>query len=232
MDNSKAIDEALKRLHEYGIIVTAKKRMGNDKGWRVECGNGAIVNVYENGTVVVQGKSKEEMEKALGLGNNKEGAKTILKKQEQNVFVVYGHDKALKDELEAMLRRWGLNPSILNQLPSGASTIIEKLEKYASVDVKFGIVLATPDDEGKKANSDEKPRPRVRQNIVLELGMLLSKLGRKKVAILLKEVDEMEKPSDISGLIYFPFSKSLEEIRADLAKEMNAQGITIDLANL
>jgi len=46
-----------------------------------------------------------------------------------------------------MLRRWGLEPLILDQLPSKGQTIIEKLEEYTA-GVGFAVVLATPDDEG------------------------------------------------------------------------------------
>ncbi|WP_315548932.1 TIR domain-containing protein [Lautropia mirabilis] len=47
-----------------------------------------------------------------------------------------------RTELEAMLRRWRLEPLILDQLPSEGQTIIEKLEKYTA-EVKFAVVLAT-----------------------------------------------------------------------------------------
>ena len=43
------------------------------------------------------------------------------------VFVVYGHDEPARTQLEAMLRRWGMEPLILDQLPSEGQTIIEKL---------------------------------------------------------------------------------------------------------
>jgi predicted nucleotide-binding protein len=46
-----------------------------------------------------------------------------------------------------MLRRWDLDPLILDQLTSGGQTIIEKLESVRK-DTSFAVVLATPDDEG------------------------------------------------------------------------------------
>jgi predicted nucleotide-binding protein len=39
-----------------------------------------------------------------------------------------------------MLRRWGLEPLILDQLPSGGQTIIEKLENLRE-EAKFAVVL-------------------------------------------------------------------------------------------
>ena len=122
---------------------------------------------------------------------------------------MYGHDNDAKTQLEVMLRRWKLDPLILDQLPSEGATIIEKLEKYTSK-VGFAVVLATPDDEGHRvAHSDEKVY-RARQNVVLELGMLLARLGRSIVAILLKDPGQMERPSDIQGLIYISFKQNLQ----------------------
>jgi predicted nucleotide-binding protein len=93
-------------------------------------------------------------------------------------------------------------------------------------------VLATPDDEGHRAGHTDEKSFRARQNVVLELGMLLSTLGRRKVAILLKEQGRMERPSDIQGLIYIPFKDDVKDARVLLAKEMVAQGYQIDIKNL
>lgn len=63
--------------------------------------------------------------------------------------------------------------------------------------------------------------------------MLLVKLGRPKVAILLENQVEMERPSDIQGLIYIPFKQDLQKEAGQLlAKEMAAQGYKIDVKNL
>jgi predicted nucleotide-binding protein len=131
-----------------------------------------------------------------------------------------------------MLRRWGLQPLILDQLPSEGQTIIEKLESYTG-QVQFGVVLATPDDEGHRTNHPDEKSFRARQNVVLELGMLLSRLGRSKVAILLKQQEKMERPSDIQGLIYIPFKDDIaKEAGVLLAKEMAAQGFQISIDKL
>lgn len=117
-------------------------------------------------------------------------------------------------------------------MPSEGQTIIEKLEKYTA-DVHFAVVLATPDDEGNRAGREDEKAYRVRQNVVLELGMLLSRLGRSRVAIILKQQANMERPSDIQGLIYIPFKDDLQkEAGTILAKEMAAQGYHIDIAKL
>ena len=96
----------------------------------------------------------------------------------------------------------------------------------------FRIVLATPHDIGYPKNDESKKRHRVRQNVVLELGMLLSRIGREKVAILLSQSEDMEKPSDIDGLIYIPFKDNIEETKLSLAKEMQSNGYELDIAKL
>ena len=150
----------------------------------------------------------------------------------RKVFVVYGHDTTARTQLEAMLRRWDLEPVILDQLASEGQTVIEKLMRYSSDAVGFAVVLATPDDEGYRRSREDEKKFRARQNVILELGLLLAKLGRERVAIFIKGQDEMERPSDIQGLIYLPFVNDVEEPKLTLAKEMQKQGITLDLEKL
>jgi predicted nucleotide-binding protein len=92
--------------------------------------------------------------------------------------------------------------------------------------------LATPDDEGNIVGKQDEKKLRARQNVVLESGLLLSKLGRARVAILLKNQEKMERPSDIQGLIYLPFTDDVAETKVQLAKEMEKQGISIAMAKL
>lgn len=214
--------EIIKRLENNGLTILNNSRV-NNCGNKLEISNGAIVNVYDKGTFNVQGKNTEYVNNLLVTDN-----KLCNKK----VFVVYGHDHIARTQLEAMLRRWDLEPIILEQIVSSGSTIIEKLEEYTS-QAGFGIVLATPDDMG-YAKSDNKKifKSRVRQNVVLELGMLLSSIGRDKVAILLKEEPDFERPSDIDGLIYIPFKNNVEESKVSLAKEMNRHNYRIEISKL
>lgn len=182
---------------------------------------GSIINCFNTGKHNVQGRNQDETKAML------EGTAVCINRK---IFVVYGHDDIARTQLEALLRRWDLEPIILDQIASGGQTIIEKLEEY-SKEVGYAIVLATPDDEG-KAKSEESYKSRVRQNVVLELGLFLAKLGREKVAILLKEYPEFEKPSDIHGLIYIPFEKKVDEVALNLIRELTNQGYNIDSSRI
>ena len=190
-------------------------------GKSIKLNNGGIINCFNTGKYSVQGKNQDEIRAVL------EGAVSVANKK---VFVVYGHDDIAKLQLEALLRRWDLEPIILDQQASAGQTIIEKLEEYGS-DVGYAIILATPDDEG-KAKTETDYKSRVRQNVVLELGMFLAKLGREKVAILLKETANFEKPSDIQGLVYIPFQDRVDDVALNLIRELTRQGYSIDTAKL
>lgn len=210
-------------IKSAGFEVISDKPMKNGYGDTIRISNGCIVNVYHTGKVSFQGKNTEPIKDLI------EGASTTP--INRKVFVVYGHDEVARTQLEAMLRRWDLEPLILDQLESSGNTIIEKLEEYIP-QADFGIILATPDDVGFSKNDEKSKKYRVRQNVVLEMGMLLSQLGRSKVAILLKNIEDMEKPSDINGLIYIPFSADVKETTVDLAKEMNRNGYYIEISKL
>lgn len=183
----------------------------------ISLSNGGKVNCFTSGKYSVQGKAQDEVKAIL------EG---VAPTSNRKIFVVYGHDEIARTQLEALLRRWDLEPIILDQQASAGQTIIEKLEEYIA-DVGYAIVLATPDDEG-KAKSESITKSRVRQNVVLELGMFLAKLGRERVAILLKEATDFERPSDIQGLIYIPFQNKVDEVSLNLIRELSRQGYTID----
>lgn len=225
------LDDIKTSLQAIKIDIKQEQRNGNNTGTQLRLTNGAIVNVYDNGNYNVQGKNTDEVKAALGMALQG-GAKKAVAGSNNKVFVVYGHDKAARNNLEAMLRRWGLEPLILDQLPSEGQTIIEKLENYTG-QVDFAVILATPDDIGYRAGHEDESAHRARQNVVLELGMLLSNLGRKKVAILLNQQENMERPSDIQGLIYIPYKDDLEkEAGLLLAKEMASQGYNIDVTKV
>ena len=211
-------------LKTVNQTIVEEKRSGNDMGTVLKLSNGCIINCWDKGTANCQGKNAEKITTLLS-------GTTASSIQNRKVFVVYGHDNNARTQLEAMLRRWDLEPLILDQLISSGQTIIEKLEEYTQ-QANFGIVLATPDDIGYPKNDESKKQYRVRQNVVLELGMLLSRIGRDKVAILLSQAEDMEKPSDIDGLIYIPFKDNVEETKLSLAKEMQNNGYALDIAKL
>ena len=145
----------------------------------------------------------------------------------REVFIVHGQDEAAKLAVARFIERLGLTPTILHEKPSKGRTIIEKFHDYS--DVGFAVVLMTPDDIGASADDEKNLKPRARQNVILELGLFLGKLGRKGVCALYKEGVEM--PSDYDGVIYVPMDKS-NGWQLQLAKEIKAAGIDVDMNKL
>ena len=219
-----SLEQVKALLKTANQTIVDEKRSGNNLGTVLKLSNGCIINCWDKGTANCQGKNADQITTLLS-------GTAISSTQNRKVFVVYGHDNHARTQLEAMLRRWDLEPLILDQLISSGQTIIEKLEEYTQ-QANFGIVLATPDDIGYPKNDETKKQYRVRQNVVLELGMLLSKIGREKIAILLSQAEDMEKPSDIDGLIYIPFKDNVEETKLSLTKEMQNNGYALDIAKL
>ncbi len=200
---------------------------------------GTKVNFFPStGKVQVQGKDTSEKQRAEQLlqtaptVTSVAGVATpqnLALLPPEKVFIVYGHDTNAREQLELLLRRLKLEPVILANLITEGQTIIEMLEKHRA-NVKYACVLLTPDDEGHKRNCPAEKKYRARQNVVLELGMFLSTLGRKCVAILHK--GDVELPSDIHGLVYIPFQNHVSEVKQRLAAELQEAGFHINIKDL
>ena len=145
------------------------------------------------------------------------------------VFIVHGRDDEAKLMVARFVEKLGIEAIILHEKPSSGRTIIEKIEKHAEK-AGFAIVLITPDDlGGLKDSLDVEPNPRARQNVVFELGYFMGKLGRERVCPLFK--GEVEKPSDIDGIVYVPMDSS-DGWKLNLAQEMKQAGLPVDLNKL
>ncbi len=221
--------EDLREFLSRRNVKTIEKKV--PYGTQFRCPDGEIFTVYDKGSFTTQGsqtpltadvKSWHEAGCALPGEGAVAPAAAAAAGRDQPVFIVYGHDAGSRDALELLLRRMGLEPIILQNLPAAGDTIIEKLEHYLGEhgNVGFACVLLTADDEGHKAGFPEEKKYRARQNVVLELGMVLARLGRPRVAILHKE--SVELPSDIAGLIYIPFRERPDEVRTKLFQLRNA----------
>lgn len=139
----------------------------------------------------------------------------------EQVFIVHGHDDLAKLEMSDFIEELGLEPIILHMQASSGRTIIEKIEHYSNVG--FGIVLYTPCDVGSKAGALNR-NYRARQNVVFEHGYLIGKLGRPRVAAVVK--DTVETPNDISGVVYVPLDTQ-NDWKEELKKEMRSVGYQV-----
>jgi hypothetical protein len=143
--------------------------------------------------------------------NGSNGMEVVEIMPENNkIFVVHGHDEEMKQTVALTLEKLDLRPIILHEQPNSGKTIMEKLEA-STEKISFAIVLLSPDDKGCKAKDfPESAKLRARQNVILELGYFIGKLGRNKVLILFKDEMDFEQPSDFVGVLYTRFKAGWE----------------------
>lgn len=139
----------------------------------------------------------------------------------RKVFIVHGHDDGSREMVARFLERIGLEAIILHEQASQGRTVIEKVVAHGNVG--FAVVLLTPDDEGCAKGGE--PEPRARQNVLLELGYFIGRLGRDKVCALKRGT--LEIPSDFAGVVWETMDSSGGWKQA-LARELVAAGHSID----
>jgi len=147
------------------------------------------------------------------------------------VFVVHGHDHALKTDVERFVHQIGLEPVVLHRQPDKGQTIIEKFEEHS--DVGYAFILLTPDevaytiDQDALTDESRVKERRARPNVIFEFGYFVGKLGRDRVCCIYKEGVEL--PSDLTGLIYKKVSDTIETQAFSIIRELKAAGFAIQL---
>jgi len=147
----------------------------------------------------------------------------------KKVFVVHGRDEVAKTNLEVFLHEIGLEPVVLHRQADEGMTIIEKFEKHS--DVGYAFILLTPDEVAYLASEEAKPDVdrrkefRARPNVIFEFGYFVGKLGRSRVCCLY--AGDVTLPSDVSGMIYKRYDKSIEDVGYSIIKDLKASGYAI-----
>ena len=181
--------------------------------------------LYESSVINILGVLKAALELVKqDKGLYKPQKKQNMKKLTDTVFWVHGRDQILLQQTARFLEGIDITTIILFEQPSKGQTIIEKLESNS--EVSFAVVLLTPDDVGKLSNETKELKPRARQNVILELGFFIGKLGRNNVSVLYDE--SVELPSDYRGVEYIKIDTD-GAWRLKLAKEMKHAGLDIDM---
>lgn len=213
-----------------------------DKGnmHQIKTKESETLNLFPNGTLQVQGSPaiKQKFETDFDQYNGApqapaatmavDGAPNAAVVLPKQVFIVHGHDDSAREQLELVLHKLGLDPYVLANTGGHGLTIIEALEAKIGKNssTAFGIVLMTPDDMGYAlTKGQDSVQPRARQNVVLEMGMLISSIGRKNMAILVK--GHLEKPSDADGVLYIAFNNHVKETVPRLANRLKESGFIL-----
>lgn len=159
--------------------------------------------------------------KAYVMNHGKVTPKLITSKS-KNIFIVHGHDGEARESVARFLTNIGFVPIILHEQANRGRTIIEKVE--ANSDVSFAIVLLTPDDEGRVKDGGQF-EPRARQNVLLELGYFIGRLGREHICALKRGTVEI--PSDFAGVVWETMDAG-NGWKQSLGRELEAAGHDID----
>lgn len=146
-----------------------------------------------------------------------------VEKKYDKVFIVHGHDNALKQEVARIIEKQGLEAVILSEQANGGKTIIEKIEENS--DVGAAICLFTADDYG-RAKDATSENLRARQNVVFEAGYFMGKLGRGNVILIASP--DIEIPSDLQGVVY----TNKDMWQTDVLRELKAIGYNVDFNKL
>ncbi len=211
----------LQDLHRIGFRPSWAPSANDDKVRYWQSGTNEMMNLFntikEELTLFHKQRGKPTAEVSTAHSTNK-------------VFIVHGRDEEMKIAVARTLDKLKLNPVILHEQPNKGRTIIEKFTDYS--DVGFAIVLLSPDDVGRaKEDSDDKLSTRARQNVILELGYFLGKLGRESVLALYKPVDSFEMATDYAGVVYVPYD-DLGRWQFDLVRELKACNYEVDANSL
>lgn len=141
----------------------------------------------------------------------------------KKIFIVHGRNEAIRDKVEAFVRRIGLNPIILCKEASKGQSILDKIISYS--DVGFALVLYTGCDEGRLRGANEECKPRARQNVVFEHGYMIAHLSKDRVVALIED-DSVEIPGDYSGVVYIKLSDL--DWETQVKRELHAANIEFD----
>lgn len=147
----------------------------------------------------------------------------------EKIFIVHGHNEEMKQSVARTIEKLNLKAIILHEQPNRGRTIIQKF--IDNSDVGFAIVLMSADDYGfKKTEEATNASLRARQNVILELGFFLGKLGTERVIAIFEQTDNFEIPSDYDGIIFIPYDRG-GRWKYDVVKELKALSYNVD-ANL
>jgi len=148
----------------------------------------------------------------------------LAAKPSNEVFIVHGHNEGAREAVARFLQKGGLKPIILHEIANQGRMVLQKF--LDSSDVGFAVILMTPDDFG-AANGSE-PKPRARQNVILELGYFIGKLGQSRVCAL--KSGDIELPTDILGIGWTSLDNNAWHV--PLWRELKAAGYDVKLEEM
>lgn len=215
-------DSSVRALHlSNDDILYVGDRQGNVYAWdfdkfamQLYQGNSRVINILEvNNDVII---IFEDSVVRLDLEVEK------MKKKDK-VFIIHGKNNELKREVQLLLERIGIDGIVLHERANKGRTIIDKLIEEAEPAI-YAIAILTPDDVVDSAF-------RARQNVYLEAGYFLGKLGKSRVLLL--KLGSIEIPSDLQGILYTEVDDIVNGYwKSKVVKELISAGFNVDMSEL
>ena len=170
-------------------------------------------------------------EELLRKSNEGSGGRMI---DPRNIFVIYGRNLQVKEDLFDLLRTVDLKPfewsTVVELTGEGCPTNYQSIDK-AMDNVQAFIALFTPDDEVKlrdelldKGEKEESVTHQPRPNVLFETGLAFGK-DRKKTIIV--EVGEIRRITDLDGFNTVKLDGSIKK-RKELIKRLETLNCKID----
>ena len=151
---------------------------------------------------------------------------TEMKRIFNNVFVVYGHNRAMYNAVNGYVKKLGLNSiDLLENSNGGIQSVFDALVK-CSYSIEFAIILLSADDIALDVENNKITR-RARQNVIFEMGFFAGALGKDNVIVLYEKNENFEFPSDIKVVYYTEYDKE-ETWKAQLYHALKKAGFELD----
>lgn len=232
VDNSYIVSQYYVYLNRHSRYVDVKEHYENELAPHIQGSN--YVHRYYTNACARLGYIQEN-----DAGHPLSNQRTVLddtisntdnNEQSKRVFLVYGQNPPELNIIKYVLKTNRIEFTDLAENVSG-DTILQKFESFAS-ESKFAIVLLTPTDhvirKGTSGNNEDVFYPR--QNVVLEWGYFLGKLGKSNIAVLLQEQGhtlhkDFIVPSDMLGTEHISMS---DNWMLKLAQRLKKSGFSIN----
>lgn len=132
----------------------------------------------------------------------------------RRVFITHGRSRDWYDVQSHIEHDLGLKTMELSQEASKGKTIIEKLES-GTTDCDSAVIIMSGDD------TDGDGTPRVRENVMHEIGYFHGAYGRSQVVLLHEE--GVSVPTNLGGIVYVAYPKGFVKATfGELDRELRA----------
>jgi len=144
------------------------------------------------------------------------------------IFLVHGPDNEMHTDVTQTLQKLELDPIILHEKPDGRRTLIDKISDYTHV--SFAVVLVSPNNlVYPKEKSPDESKYLANQNVILELGYFLGRLGPQNVVAIYRKKKDFEVPNDYNGVLWIEYKTGWY---LKLIKELKACNFDVDANKL